>query len=296
MQNKTVSRRIFEVFNAAFMLLMVFAMLYPLLFVVNASFSGSDALLRHGNGLLLMPIEPTLNAYKMTLSNNLIISGYLNTIFVVAVGTFVNIIMTSMLAYPLSIKNMMIKKPLMKFVMVTMFFGGGLIPTYLVVREIKLIDSIWSLIIPSAISTYNMIILRTGFEGVPDSLRESALIDGAGHMRILFQIIFPLAKATVAVICLYYGVAHWNAWFEASIYLQKDNSKWPLQLVLRQILMMNDVNSMAATGETMMDQQNNVAESIKYATIVVATVPVLCIYPFIQKYFTKGVMIGAVKG
>ena len=141
-----------------------------------------------------------------------------------------------------------------------------------------------------------MIILRTGFEGVPDSLRESALIDGAGHMRILFQIIFPLAKATVAVICLYYGVAHWNAWFEASIYLQADNSKWPLQLVLRQILMMNDVNSMAASGETMMDQQNNVAESIKYATIVVATVPVLCIYPFIQKYFTKGVMIGAVKG
>lgn len=296
MQNKTVSRRIFEVFNAAFMLLMVFVMLYPLLFVVNASFSDSDALLRHGNGLLLTPIEPNLNAYKMTLSNNLIISGYLNTIFVVAVGTFVNIIMTSMLAYPLSMKNMMIKKPLMKFVMVTMFFGGGLIPTYLVVRELKLIDSIWSLIIPSAISTYNMIILRTGFEGVPDSLRESALIDGAGHMRILFQIIFPLAKATVAVICLYYGVAHWNAWFEASIYLQADSGKWPLQLVLRQILMMNDVNSMSASGETMMDQQNNVAESIKYATIVVATVPVLCIYPFIQKYFTKGVMIGAVKG
>lgn len=296
MQSKTVSRRIFEVFNTAFMLLMVLIMLYPLLFVVNASFSDSDALLRHGNGLLLMPIEPSVNAYKMTLSNDLIISGYLNTIFVVVVGTFINIIISSMLAYPLSMKNMMIRKPLMKFVMVTMFFGGGLIPTYLVVRELKLVDSIWSLIIPSAINTYNMIILRTGFEGVPVSLRESALIDGAGHMRILFQIVFPLAKATIAVICLYYGVAHWNAWFEASIYLQRDNNKWPLQLVLRQILMMNDVNSMVASGETMMDQQNNVAESIKYATIVVATVPILCIYPFIQKYFTKGVMIGAVKG
>lgn len=275
------------------MLFLMFIMLYPLIFIVNASFSDSNALLRHGAGALWKPLEPTISAYRMAFSNKLIVSGYLNTIFLVAFGTFVSIIMSSLCAYVLSRKNLMLNKLFTKIIMVTMFFGGGLIPTYILVKNLGMLNSYWSLILPAAISTYNMIILRTGFSSVPDSLTESALIDGAGHLRILFKIIMPLSKATLAVICLYYAVGQWNSWFPASIYIQRDTSKWPLQLVLRQILIMNDVGT---NQDVAMDQQNSVAESIKYATIVIATLPVLCVYPFIQKYFTKGVMIGAVKG
>lgn len=293
MQKKTISRIIFEVCNTAFMVLMMFVMLYPLIYVVNASFSDSNALMRHGSEALWLPIEPTLNAYRMAFSNRLILSGYVNTIFIVTVGTSVNMLMSAMCAYTLSNRRLMLRRLLMKLIMFTMFFGGGLVPSYILVRNLGLLNSIWALIIPGAINTYNMIILRTGFEAVPESLKESALIDGAGHMRIMFQIVFPLARATIAVICLYYAVEHWNAWFAASIYLQKDSAKWPLQLVLRQILMMNDINAGTAVS---MDQQNNVAESIKYAVIVIATLPILCVYPYVQKYFTKGVMIGAVKG
>lgn len=293
MQKRTISRVIFEVLNTAFMLMMIFVMLYPLIYVVNASFSDSNALVRHGSGALWLPIEPNLNAYKMAFSNKLIISGYANTIFIVFVGTAINMLLSSMCAYALSHKKLMLRGLFMKIIMVTMFFGGGLVPSYILIRNIGLLNSIWALIIPVAINTYNMIILRTGFESVPESLKESALIDGAGHMRIMFQIVFPLAKATIAVVCLYYAVEHWNSWFPASIYLQKDSKKWPLQLVLRQILMMNDINSATSVS---MDQQNNVAESIKYAVIVIATLPILCIYPYVQRYFTKGVMIGAVKG
>lgn len=293
MQKKTISRIIFEVCNTAFMVLMMFVMLYPLIYVVNASFSDSNALMRHGSEALWLPIEPTLSAYRMAFSNRLILSGYVNTIFIVTVGTSVNMLMSAMCAYTLSNRRLMLRRVLMKLIMFTMFFGGGLVPSYILVRNLGLLNSIWALIIPGAINTYNMIILRTGFEAVPESLKESALIDGAGHMRIMFQIVFPLARATIAVICLYYAVEHWNAWFAASIYLQKDSAKWPLQLVLRQILMMNDINAGTAVS---MDQQNNVAESIKYAVIVIATLPILCVYPYVQKYFTKGVMIGAVKG
>lgn len=293
MQKKTISRRIFELFNIAFMLLMIFIMLYPLIYVVNASFSDSNALVRHGSNALWLPIDPNVNAYKMAFSNKLILSGYANTIFVVVVGTTINIFLSAMCAYALSYKKLMLRKLSLKIIMVTMFFGGGLIPSYILVRSLKMVDSIWALILPVAINTYNMIILRTGFESVPESLKESALIDGAGHMRIMLQIVFPLAKATIAVVCLYYAVEHWNAWFAASIYLQRDSRKWPLQLVLRQILMMNDISGAASVS---MDQQNDIAESIKYAVIVIATLPILCIYPYVQRYFTKGVMIGAVKG
>lgn len=293
MYKKTRLRVVFEIFNVLFMLFMMFIMIYPLIYIVNASFSDSNALMRNGSAPLWLPVEPTLSAYKMALDNKLILSGYFNTIFIVSVGTTISIVMSCMLAYGLAERKLMLRGFVMKLIMVTMFFGGGMIPNYILVRNLHLIDSIWALIIPCAINTYNMIILRTGFEAVPVSLKESALIDGAGHMRIMFQIMIPLAKASIAVICLYYAVAYWNAWFEASIYLQRDSAKWPLQLVLRQILMMNDMSNSAGVS---MDQQNNVEESIKYVVIVIATFPVLCIYPFIQKYFTKGVMVGAVKG
>lgn len=290
---KTKSRIVFEIVNVMIMLFLMFIMIYPLIFIVNASFSDSNALLRHGAGALWKPLEPTLSAYRMAFSNKLIVSGYINTILLVVVGTFVSVMMSSLCAYVLSKKDLKLNKLFTKIIMVTMFFGGGLIPTYVLVKNLGMLNSYWSLILPGAISTYNMIILRTGFASVPESLTESALIDGAGHLRILFKIVMPLSKATLAVICLYYAVGQWNSWFPASIYIQRDTSKWPLQLVLRQILIMNDINT---SQEVAMDQQNSVAESIKYATIVIATLPVLCVYPFVQKYFTKGVMIGAVKG
>ena len=172
-----------------------------------------------------------------------------------------------------------------------MYFSGGLIPSFLLVQNLGLLDSRWALVLPGAISTFNMIILRTAMQGVPDSLTESAKLDGASHFRILFQIILPLVKPTLAVLVLFYGVSHWNSWFPAMIYL-RSRELFPLQLILREILVMNDVAGLDfAAGDVEM-----IAATIRYALIIVATVPILCLYPFLQRYFTKGVMIGAVKG
>ena len=260
--------------------------------MVAASFSNSDALSAHG-GFLWAPIAPNLEAYRAIAKNRMIISGYGNTLFIVAVSLVVNISMTSIGAYFLSRKNLMLKKIVMIYIMITMYFGGGIIPFYLTVRNLGLYNSLWALILPTAMNTFNLILMRTAFEAIPDSLVEAALIDGAGHISILFKVILPLAKATVAVMVLYYGVAHWNSWFNAMMFLQ-DRSKFPLQLVLQEILIQNDVTTMTQ-GSSMKDAIS-IAKTIKYAVIVVATVPVLCVYPFLQKYFAKGAMIGAVKG
>ena len=205
----------------------------------------------------------------------------------------INIFMTLFCGYFLSCKGMMWKKPIMFMIMFTMFFGGGMIPAYLNIRSLGLYNTLWALILPGAISVYNCIICRTAIEGVPESLKESAYIDGANDIIIVFRIILPLIMPTIAVLLLYYGVGHWNAWFNASIYLQ-DNEKLPIQNVMRSILIANSNILNAAAAEN--DQVNEFAESIKYATIILTTVPVLCIYPFLQKYFVKGVMVGAVKG
>ena len=226
--------------------------------------------------------------------NPQILKGYMNTVFVVVFGVSISLILSSIGAYFLSRKNVMLKKAITLYIIFTMFFGGGLIPFYMVVKECGLIGSLWSLIIPTAISTYNMIILRTSFESLPESIIESARIDGAGHLQILYKMVIPLSKASLAVVGLYYGVSYWNSWFNASIFLGGDTSKWPLQLVLRQILILNDTNSM--TMDVGAQDVEKVGDSIKYAVIVVATIPILCAYPFLQKYFVKGVMIGAVKG
>lgn len=291
---ETKSRYAFLAFNYLFMIGMMVITLYPVLYVIFASFSGSAELVRNGGKILLHPIGFSLDAYEKTFSNRNVLTGYMNTIFVVVVGVTLSMIVSSIGAYFLSRKGVMLKKPITMLIMFTMFFSGGMIPTYMTVRDLHLVGSLWSLILPSLISTYNMIILRTGFESVPQSLEESAKIDGAQHIQILFHVILPLSKASLAVIALYYGVGYWNAWFNASLYLEGNVDKWPIQLVLRQILIVNDTNSMTQ-GVDISDVEQ-VGESIKYATIVVATVPILCVYPFIQRYFVKGVMIGAVKG
>lgn len=294
MIKKSISRRIFEICNGCFMVVLVVITLYPVWYVIVASFSDSDALLRLGGEMLLWPVGFNLNAYEKALSNPNIATGYRNTIFLIVAGISVSMIMSIIGAYFLSRRNTMLCKPITFLIMFTMWFSGGLIPFYVAVRDIGLTDSLWSLIIPTAISTYNMIILRTGFDAIPNSLEESAYMDGAGHITIIFKIMLPLAKASIAVVALYYGVGYWNGWFNASIFLQGATEKWPLQLVLRQILIVNDTGSM--TQDVSEADREKIGESIKYAIIVVSTVPILCVYPFIQKYFVKGVMIGAVKG
>lgn len=277
----------------ALLIFIVLLCLYPIYYIVIASFSDSDALMRQ-EGLLLAPLKPfTLNAYKYVFSNRLVASGYMNTIIIVVVGVGINLLFTILAAYVLSIKELMFHRQLTLFVIFTMYFSGGMVPAYLNVKSLGMLDSLWSLILPGAISTYNLIILRTGFESLPPSLIESAKLDGAGNFTILFKIMVPLSKASLAVMVLYYGVAHWNAWFSASIYL-KSSSKFPLQLVLRDLLITSQ--SAGITGSTDLGELAQVANMVKYALIVVSTLPILLIYPFLQKYFDKGVMIGAVKG
>lgn len=290
---KTPQRRIFEVINALFMIALIIVTLYPMLYIIMASFSEPLEFLAH-RGLLFKPLGFSTLAYEKAFVHPLLLPSYANTLFVVTVGVTVNIILTSIAAYFLSRKNILWQRPIAFLIIFTMYFSGGLIPLYLTVtQDFMLQDSLWALILPVAINTFNLMIMRTGFEAVPASLEESARIDGAGHFIILFRIVFPLAMPTVAVMILYYGVAHWNSWFNASLFITEP-SKYPLQLVLRQILLINDTESMTSGVDA--GSQLAVSETLKYAVIVIATLPILCIYPFLQKYFVKGVMIGAVKG
>ena len=288
MKSRKIGGKVFDVFNYALLILVAFVTLYPFLYVIFASLS--DPLQLMGNSApLWKPLGFSLAAYKKVFSNSSIYIGYANTIFYVVVGTTVNIIMTCIAAYVLSRKQFMLRRFFTLMFIFTMYFNGGLIPNYLLIKGLHLIDNRLALILPGAISTFNLMIMITGFEGIPKSLEESARIDGAGDWTILFRIIMPLAKPTIMVILLYYAVGHWNAWFNAMIYI-RDASKRPLQLFLRDILTRNQMGAM--TGQTDIE---DVGQTIKYATILVSTAPILCIYPFIQKYFVQGVMIGAVK-
>ncbi|GLC30892.1 carbohydrate ABC transporter permease [Clostridium omnivorum] len=289
---RSKGEKVFNVFNIIFMIAMMIVTVYPLLHVVFASVSDSNELLAH-RGLLLKPIGFNFAAYKMVFKNPMIVRGYINTLIVVVFGVALNILMTSLAAYVLSRKDFLWKSTLMFFVVFTMFFSGGLIPFYFTVKSLHIDDSYLALILPVAINTFNLIIMRTSFEAIPDSLEESAKLDGANHFTILFKIILPLSLPIVAVMVLYYAVFHWNAWFNAMIFIN-DRSLYPLQLVLREILIQNDTSVMAA-GIGAGDQEA-IGESIKYAVIVVATLPILCVYPFLQKYFVKGALVGAVKG
>jgi len=288
---RSKGEKAFSVFNYIFLSAVVVVCFYPVWYVLAASFSESNLLMQH-TGLLFKPTGFSTEAYKKVFGNPMIVRGYANTLFILVVGVTLDIIMTSLGAYFLSRKNVMFKKPIMVMIMITMFFSGGMIPFYLTLKDLHLTKTLWGLIIPFMVSTYNMIILKTSFSSLPDSLIEAAQIDGANHFKILAKIVLPLSKAILAVMVLYYGVGIWNAWFWASAII-RDRKQYPLQVILREILLQNDVGSMSA-GVSVADQEA-VGMTIKYATIVVATVPILCVYPFLQKYFTKGVMIGAVK-
>ncbi len=286
--------KVFNVFNIVFMFIMMFVMFYPMWHVLCASFSDARLLSAH-SGILLWPDGYSVSAYKLMAKNPMILRGYGNTLFILAFGLVLNMVMTSLAAYVLSRRNVMLNKPLTIIIVFTMYFSGGMIPSYLNIIQLGMENTLWAVIVPGAISTYNMIVLRTGFAAVPESLEESAKIDGASSLRILWQIILPLSMATVAVVTLYYAVAHWNSWFNAMLYLT-DRNKFPLQLILREILINNDTTSMVTAMDAGAGDSSFVSETVKYAVIIVSVVPILCVYPFIQKYFTKGVMVGAVKG
>jgi len=291
MIKKTWQRSVFEIFNTLVLISVVIVMVYPMLYIVFASFSDSARLMAH-SGFLIKPLGFTTLAYEKAFEHPLIITSYINTLYIVVVGVIINVLLTALGAYFLSRRDVLFKQFVTVAIIFTMYFSGGLIPTYFNVRDLGLYNSTWALILPVAINTFNLIIMRTGFEAVPHSLEESATLDGAGHFTILFRIILPLVLPTVAVMILYYGVQHWNSWFNASIYLN-ESSKYPLQLVLRGILISNDTQQMTTgvdAGSTLA-----ISETIKYAIIVISTVPILCIYPFLQKYFIKGAMVGAVK-
>lgn len=285
--------KIFTVFNTILMVCLMFIMAYPLYYCVVASLSDPTTLART-NGAIFWPVgNMTLVGYEKVLSHSQILSGFRNTTFVLVIGLLLNLFMTVTCAYTLSLKNLMLKTPIAFFIIFTMYFSGGLIPGYLNVKSLGLINSLWSLILPAALSTYNMIIMKTAFQNIPESLLESAFLDGATHLKILFKIMIPLSGPTIAVMILYYGVAHWNSWFSASIYLN-DATKYPLQLVMRNIL--NSASVTELLGDVGGDDQASYVELIKYALVVVTSTPILLLYPFLQKYFVKGVMIGAVKG
>lgn len=290
---KSTGERIFNLTNLLFMLFMIIITLYPFIHVTMSSLSDSRQLMAH-TGIILQPKGFTLSAYQMVFRNPNIMSGYMNTLIIVTVGTTLNLLMTSLGAYVLSRKGIPWTKPLMLAIVFTMFFSGGLIPNFLLVNNwLGLGNSFLALILPGLISTWNLIILRTSFGTIPESLIESAWMDGANDFTILFRIVIPLSLPVMAVMVLFYGVAHWNAWFAAMVYL-RNRDLFPLQLILREILIQNSTAFMS--GDAALEDMEAAGESIKYATIIVATLPILVVYPFLQKYFVKGVMIGSIKG
>ncbi|WP_340003371.1 carbohydrate ABC transporter permease [Paenibacillus sp. FSL K6-0276] len=288
----SLGEHIFRVCNTLFLSALMIVTMYPILYVAFASFSEPALMMAH-KGILWKPLGFSLETYGAVFSNPMILLGYRNTLFIVIVGVALNLLLTSFAAYALSRKTLQYRKQLTLIIVFTMFFSGGLIPFYLLVRGLGITDTLWALILPTAISAFNLIIMRTSFEAVPDALEESAKIDGANDFGILFRIFLPLCKPVLAVVGLYYGVSHWNSWFNAMIFLQ-DRSLYPLQLILREILIIGEATSMAEGASQ--DEIIILGETLKYATIMVATLPIFLVYPLLQKYFVKGALIGAIKG
>lgn len=288
MIKRSKGEKIYGLFNTVILLFIALLTLYPFLYVVFASISNPIKLLQTP-GLLLKPAGLDFGAYGKVFQNSSIFTGYMNTIFYVVAGTSINILATSMAAYVLSRRGLMLRRFFTLMFIFTMYFSGGLIPNYLLMQDLNLINNRLVLILPGAVSTYYLMIMITGFSDIPQSLEESARMDGANEWTVLFKIMLPLAKPIIMVNLLFYAVGHWNSWFNAMIYI-RDANKQPLQIFLRNILMRTQLGIMAGNIDV-----EDTGLTIKYATIVVSTLPVLCIYPFIQKHFVKGIMVGAVK-
>lgn len=284
----------FDIFNYAILGIITVLVLYPLYFIVIASFSDPDAI--NTGQVVFFPMGFNTLGYQRIFENTKIWRAYGNTIFYTFVGTAINIIMTMVFAYPLSRKDFSGRKFMTFFMMFTMYFQGGLMPTYLLMQKIGLYDTPWVMVLLPALNVFNVIIAKTNIQhNIPEELYEAASIDGCSHFKFFWQIVMPLSKSIMAVLVLYYGVAHWNEFMNGLVYL-RDEGLYPLQLVLRGILVQNQASADMMTDIESMLEQQKAAELIKYGLIIVSALPVLVIYPFLQKYFAKGVMVGAVKG
>lgn len=287
---KTKGEKIFNIFNVVLMLVIAFVMVYPFYYVLVASLSKSADFMMY-RGFLYKPLGFNFDAYKIVFRDDRILRGFVNTLFILVTRVSLAMLLTVIGAYVLSRKKAMLVPGLMFLIIITMFFNGGMIPTYLNVRNLKLDNTMGALIFPSLINAFNLIIMRNAFEAIPQDIEEASFIDGAGCVRTLFEVMMPLVVPTIMVILLYYSVEVWNSWFDAMLYIRK-KSYYPLQLILREILINNNTNGM---GDTNADTET-MAETVQYAVMMVATVPILIVYPLLQKHFVSGIMVGAVKG
>lgn len=290
MKKISVGDRIYNWIIAFLLFVILIVCLYPIVYV--ASMSISDPMKIAAKPVLLLPRGFSLKAMGILVKNQSLWTGYLNTIFYTVVGTTINIIMTILIAYPLSLKKFSGKKFITRYITFTMLFSGGLIPTYILISKLGMYNTRWALLLPGAISVFNVIIARTFFQGIPESLSESAKIDGANDLVILFKIILPISKAIIATLIIYYAVAHWNSYLNALLYLS-DPKKQPLQIFLQKMLF--SYSAQAAQGVEVGMDRMFVGQQIKYCCIIVSILPIMCIYPFFQKYFTKGVTVGSLK-
>lgn len=292
---ETTTDRIFLIGVKIMLWIALLVVTIPLIYIVANSFSSASAV--SGGRVLLWPIEPSLKAYKVAFGDPQIMQGYLNSFIYAIGGTLISVTLTIAIAYPLSRRTFFGRNVIMSVLIFTMLFSGGLIPTYLVVQDLGMLNTRWAMVIPSAIGVWQVIIARTFFRStIPDELYEAATIDGASDLRFLWSIVLPLSKPVIAVIALMYAIFQWNSYFDALVYL-KDPSLYPLQIVLRNVLILNTVAGGSTTQNLaqQLDQQQ-LANVLKYALIVISSLPVLIIYPFVARHFTKGVMVGAVKG
>ncbi len=265
--------------------LVTLAVIYPLLYVLSASFSEPGAVLR--GELWLWPVNPTLDAYQSVFNNQDVWTGFRNTFLYTTLGTLFNLVLSVMVAYPLSRKDFYGRRILTIFLVFTMFFNGGMIPTYLLVRDLGMLNTIWAIIVPGAVSVYNVIIIRTFFQNIPEELKESAELDGCSNIQYLLRILLPLSKPVIAVMILFYGVSQWNAFFDALIYLT-DRGLYPLQLFLREMLIQEQMADMIQLADSTLDAHAMRIEGIKYAVVIVASLPMLILYPFLQRFFCQG--------
>lgn len=288
------SDKIYFIISGILLTLLLLLVAYPLIYVLSASFSSGNAV--SSGRVVLWPVEFSLEGYEAVFKKSDIWLAYFNTILYTIVGTFINVAMVMIAAYPLSRSDLKGRNVVMVLFTFTMFFGGGMIPFYILLTNLKMIDTFAVMVIPGALSVYNMIIARTFIQSnIPGELFEAASIDGCSDCRYFFEILLPLSKAVIAVLALFSAVGHWNAYFNAMMYLNT-RSKMPLQIILREILIMNQIDYSTVSDPELLLKMGNMGDVLKYALIVVSTLPILCVNPFVQKYFIKGVMIGSIKG
>ncbi|HBH6538624.1 carbohydrate ABC transporter permease [Enterococcus casseliflavus] len=295
----TRADKIFLIFVYVFLAISLLIVLYPLIYIISASISNPH--LVNSGEMWLLPKGITFEGYRTLLGNSSIWRGYLNTIYYTVLGTSINLLVTLPCAYALSREDFYGRRAFTNFILVTMFLSGGLIPSYLLIRSLGMLNTVWALVIPGAVSVYNVVVTRTFFQStIPREMEEAAIVDGCSDFRLFMQIVLPLSTPIIAVMALFYGVGHWNSFFSALIYLS-DRSMYPLQMILREILILQDmssntVNNVTSEMANMLYSKQQLAQVIKYGVMIVSSLPVIIVYPFLQKYFVKGMMVGSIKG